>query len=50
MKGDKMNSLYKKKVLITGGGGMIGRSLVKLLLKKNAKVTITDLKCESNYY
>ncbi|MHA1987693.1 MAG: NAD-dependent epimerase/dehydratase family protein [Promethearchaeota archaeon] len=38
-----MNSLYKKKVLITGGGGMIGRSLVKLLLKKNAKVTITDL-------
>jgi GDP-L-fucose synthase len=32
-----------KKVLITGGGGMIGRSLVKLLLEKECKIFIADL-------
>lgn len=32
-----------KKVLITGGGGMIGRSLVKLLLEKECKIYIADL-------
>jgi GDP-L-fucose synthase len=32
-----------QKVLITGGGGMIGRSLVKLLLDRGAKITIADL-------
>lgn len=30
-------------VLVTGGGGMIGRSLVNLLLDRGAKVTIADL-------
>lgn len=30
-------------VLVTGGSGMIGRSLVKLLLDRGAKVTIADL-------
>lgn len=32
-----------QKVLVTGGGGMIGRSLVNLLLDKGAKITIADL-------
>ena len=32
-----------QKVLVTGGGGMIGRSLVKLLLDRGAKITIADL-------
>ena len=32
-----------QKILITGGGGMIGRSLVKFLLEKKAKITIADL-------
>ena len=32
-----------QKVLVTGGGGMIGRSLVKLLLERGAKITIADL-------
>ena len=32
-----------QKVLVTGGGGMIGRSLVKFLLEKAALVTIADL-------
>lgn len=32
-----------QKVLVTGGGGMIGRSLVNLLLDRGAKVTIADL-------
>ena len=32
-----------QKVLVTGGGGMIGRSLVKFLLEKGAKITIADL-------
>ena len=32
-----------QKVLVTGGGGMIGRSLVSLLLEKGAKITIADL-------
>jgi GDP-L-fucose synthase len=30
-------------VLVTGGGGMIGRSLVRLLLERGAKITIADL-------
>jgi len=32
-----------QKVLVTGGGGMIGRSLVKFLLEKGAEITIADL-------
>ncbi len=32
-----------QKVLVTGGSGMIGRSLVNLLLKRGAVVTIADL-------
>ena len=32
-----------QKVLVTGGGGMIGRSLVKLLLDRGANITIADL-------
>lgn len=32
-----------EKVLVTGGSGMIGRSLVNLLLKRGAIVTIADL-------
>lgn len=32
-----------KKVLITGGSGMIGRSLVALLQKKGAIITVADL-------
>jgi GDP-L-fucose synthase len=37
-----------QKVLITGGGGMIGRSLVNLLLDREAKVYIADLTKPSN--
>jgi GDP-L-fucose synthase len=33
----------KQKVLVTGGSGMIGRSLVNLLLQRGAIVTIADL-------
>ena len=33
-----------KKFLITGGYGLLGISLVKLLLKKKAKVVILDYK------
>ena len=32
-----------KKVLITGGSGMIGRQLVKLLQKESADVYVADL-------
>jgi GDP-L-fucose synthase len=32
-----------KKVLITGGGGMIGRSLINQLLEKGCKIYIADL-------
>lgn len=32
-----------KKVLITGGSGMIGRQLVDLLLKRKAHITVADL-------
>ena len=32
-----------KKVLITGGGGMIGRSLINQLLNKGCEITIADL-------
>jgi GDP-L-fucose synthase len=37
-----------QKILITGGGGMIGRSLVKFFLEKEAKVTIADLTVPSD--
>jgi GDP-L-fucose synthase len=32
-----------KNVLITGGNGMIGRSLVRMLLERGARVTVADL-------
>ena len=37
-----------QKVLVTGGGGMIGRSLVKFLLEKEAQITIADLTVPSD--
>ncbi len=38
------NNFYKnKKVLVTGGTGMIGKYLVDLLIEKGAKVTIASL-------
>ena len=40
----KNKILFKdQKILITGGSGMIGRSLVKFLLNKHANVTVTDI-------
>ena len=36
-------SFKDQKILITGGSGMIGRSLVKFLLNKHANVTVTDI-------
>tara|TARA_A100001015_G_scaffold251287_1_gene290207 strand:- start:644 stop:1624 length:981 start_codon:yes stop_codon:yes gene_type:complete len=38
-----MNFYYNKKILVTGGTGMIGIPLVKKLIKKNAKVTVVSL-------
>ena len=37
-----------QRVLVTGGGGMIGRSLVKMLLERGAKITIADLTIPSD--
>jgi len=37
------NMFKDKKVLVTGGAGMIGRSLVDLLVNAGAQVTIADL-------
>lgn len=37
------NKFQGKQVLVTGGGGMIGRALVDLLLKREARITIADL-------
>ena len=37
------NDLTNKKVLVTGGTGMIGRYLVDRLLQKNCKVTVVSL-------
>lgn len=39
-----------KKVLVTGGSGMIGRSLVNLLLQRGAKVHIVDLSDSTDLY
>lgn len=39
-----------KKVLVTGGSGMIGRSLVKLLLDQNAIVTVADLNKPNDFW
>ena len=38
-----MNDLNNKKVLVTGGTGMIGRYLVDKLLDKKCKVTVVSL-------
>jgi GDP-L-fucose synthase len=38
-----MSFLKNKKVLVTGGSGMIGRQLVNLLIEKDAKVYVADL-------
>ena len=38
-----INNLKNKKVLVTGGTGMIGRYLVDKLLAKNCKVTVVSL-------
>jgi len=38
-----VNDLTNKKILVTGGTGMIGRYLVDKLLKKNCKVTVVSL-------
>jgi GDP-L-fucose synthase len=38
-----MNCFKNKKVLVTGGSGMIGRQLVNLLIEKDAKVYVADL-------
>lgn len=43
MKNNKSNFYKNKKVLVTGGTGMIGRYLVERLVKKGAKVTIASL-------
>ena len=38
-----MNFYENKKVLVTGGTGLIGRPLVKMLLMKGAIVTVVSL-------
>ena len=38
-----INNLEGKKVLVTGGTGMIGRYLVDKLLNKNCEVTVVSL-------
>ena len=43
-----MNMFKNRNILVTGGGGMIGRSLVKLLLDKEANITIADLTVPSD--
>ena len=41
---EKIGNFYKnKKVLVTGGTGLIGRPLVKLLLEEGAIVTVASL-------
>ena len=35
--------IKNKRVLVTGGSGMIGRHLVDLLKKEDCKITIADL-------
>jgi len=39
----KSNFFYNKKILVTGGTGLIGRQLVDLLVQRGAKVTIVSL-------
>lgn len=38
-----MNIFFGKKVLVTGGSGMVGRALVDKLLNMEARVTVVDL-------
>ena len=38
-----MINLSNKKVLVTGGSGMIGRALVSLLKKEDCDITVADL-------
>ena len=38
-----MNFYKNKKVLVTGGTGLIGRPLVNMLLKEDAQVTVVSL-------
>lgn len=43
-KGENMTNFYKdKKILVTGGTGLIGRPLVEMLIASGAKVTIVSL-------
>ena len=44
----QQNSLKDKKVLVTGGTGLIGRELVNLLLHEEAKVTVAAIDSGEN--
>ena len=48
----KINNFFEhKKILVTGGTGLIGRQIVDILSNSNAKITVTsldDLKLNSN--
>ena len=43
MKNSKHNFYKDKKILVTGGTGLIGRPLVEMLVKAEAKVTVVSL-------
>ena len=40
---NKKNFFFNKRILVTGGSGMIGRQLVDLLINSGAKVTVVAL-------
>jgi GDP-L-fucose synthase len=46
----KINKFYNnKKILITGGSGMIGLNLIKILSNLNTKITISSIDSFSNF-